>query len=144
MIPKASWLADVHAACFTTPRPWNTAEFTGLLQDRHIVVVDCEDGFALGRVVTNEAELLSIAVLPNARRRGVGRTLMRRFEQLVYERDAARIFLEVGETNTPAITFYQTFGFQQTGRRARYYLMADGQRTDALIFTKPTGGAASG
>jgi len=136
MKPDARWLADIHAACFTVPRPWSRAEFSQLLQDRQIAIISSQTGFALGRAIADEAELMSIAVLPTARRQGMARDLMQRFEQLVSERGVTQIFLEVGADNAPAQSLYNACGFQQSARRAGYYRTADGGRIDALIFTK--------
>ena len=68
----AAEMADVHAAAFTTPRPWSEAEIADLLASPLCFALTEPGGFLLGRVVAGEAELLTIAVAPDARRRGLG------------------------------------------------------------------------
>ena len=62
MTPKA--LAQLHAACFTTPRPWAADEFAALLATPGILLLTADDGFLLGRVAAGEAELLTLAIDP--------------------------------------------------------------------------------
>lgn len=61
-----------------------------------------------------EAELLNLAVRPEARRRGVGRALL----ALLAGR---KVWLEVRASNEAAIRFYQSQGFRVYGRRKSYY-----------------------
>ena len=73
-------LAALHARCFTIPRPWSAAEFAGFLADPlAFLLVEGDAGFLLGRAVAGEAELLTLAVAPEARRRGLGQRLVGRF-----------------------------------------------------------------
>lgn len=138
-------LAEIHAASFTTPRPWSPAEFQALRASPLTVLVIGTDGFALGRVVADEAELLTIAVRPASRRLGKGRHLLQEFLLATRERGAERVFLEVAADNHPAIALYQDCAFAQTGRRKNYYVGPSG-KTDALTFqrrldrAKPPGG----
>ncbi|MDX5350628.1 MAG: GNAT family N-acetyltransferase, partial [Paracoccaceae bacterium] len=76
----AAELAILHARCFSTPRPWTQAEFAGFLSDPLVfLLVESDAGFLLGRAVAGEAELLTLAVAPEARRRGLGQRLVSRF-----------------------------------------------------------------
>ena len=134
MTPAA--LTRLHAACFTVPRPWTEAEFAGLLGAEGAILVAEPGGFALGRALAGEAELLTIAVAPGARRRGLGRRLLARFLAEAAARDAAEVFLEVAEDNAPARALYAEAGFAQAGRRRGYYLAADGATTDALVLRR--------
>jgi ribosomal-protein-alanine N-acetyltransferase len=61
-----------------------------------------------------EAEVLNIAVSPDFQRRGVGRALLNRASPRT-------LHLEVRESNAAARAFYQSLGFQETGRRRAYY-----------------------
>lgn len=61
-------LAALHARCFTSPRPWLAREFAALLGHASIFLCHAPQGFLLGRVVVDEAELLTLAVTPEARR----------------------------------------------------------------------------
>jgi ribosomal-protein-alanine N-acetyltransferase len=90
-------------------------------------------GFALARVAADEAELLMLAVVPSARRQGIGTMLLRAAMAHAAGQGAARIFLEVAAANGAARALYAASGFRQVGRRGSYY--ADGG--DALVLAAP-------
>ncbi|MGB3248698.1 MAG: GNAT family N-acetyltransferase, partial [Tabrizicola sp.] len=98
--------------------------------------VEGDAGFLLGRTVAGEAELLTIAVAPEARRRGLGRKLMARFIYQAQLRGAERTFLEVAADNPAAIALYESCGFRQAGTRRGYYRTPTGQRIDALVLAR--------
>jgi ribosomal-protein-alanine N-acetyltransferase len=91
-------------------------------------------GFALIRVVAGEAELLSIGVLPGARRQGLARALIRIAMTRAAEGGARTLHLEVAEDNQPALALYRGLGFVPTGRRPGYYAAPAGARRDALLL----------
>lgn len=126
-------LADIHASAFQYPRPWSSEEFAALLASPYTVLVEAVQGFALGRVVAGEAELLTIAVRPDARRQGVGSRLLSDLIEAASERGAQSIFLEVAADNQAAISLYHMCGFREHGRRKAYYSMPSG-KTDALTY----------
>lgn len=134
MTPDA--LAALHGAAFTMPRPWTAGEFAALLADRTVFLVAEAEGFALGRVVLDEAELLTIAVAPGARRQGAGTRLMARWEAAAAARGAARAVLEVAADNAPARALYAARGFRPAGLRRGYYRRPDGLRIDALVLAR--------
>ncbi len=129
-------MAALHALCFTTPRPWSTAEITAFQADPLCFTLTESESFLIGRAVAGEAELLTLAVAPQARRRGIGRKLMQRFLYQARLRSAEHAFLEVAATNAPAITLYSAFGFAQTGRRAGYYRTPGHPPLDAIIMSR--------
>lgn len=133
--PPSDDLAGLHAACFTTPRPWSAAEIDDLLAQRFVFLVQAPSGFLLGRVIADEAELLTVAVAPGARRQGTGRHLLEEFAQTARTRGAGTAFLEVAEDNRAALALYAAAGWRESGRRRGYYLQPDGQRRDALVLT---------
>lgn len=135
-------LARFHAGAFTSPRPWTEAEFASLLGGPGVVLVTQPEGFALGRALAGEAELLTIAVIDTARRRGIGSRLLRSFLVEAAARGAGTVFLEVAEDNTAALALYLAAGFVEAGRRRAYYLMPDGRRTDALVLRRKANSAA--
>jgi len=91
-------------------------------------------GFALNRIVADEAELLLLAVAPEYRQRGVGMALVRRSFEIARARDGFRIHLEVRHNN-PALKLYKRAGFDIVGRRPAYYRGVDGQSHDALTLS---------
>ncbi|KEO53158.1 ribosomal protein S18-alanine N-acetyltransferase [Thioclava indica] len=134
-------LAQLHAACFTTPRPWSQAEFDSLLQARGVFLLTEPGGFLLGRVIAGEAELLTLAVDPSQRRAGIARALVGAFHENVKTREAQTAFLEVAEDNTAARALYRATGWIESGRRKAYYHAPDGTRRDAIIMVLPVDGA---
>ena len=78
-------------------------------------------GFIAGRRVADEAEILNLAVRSPARRLGVGRHLVEALLNVFQREGVIRVFLEVRESNTEAVAFYQRLGFLQVGKRLDYY-----------------------
>lgn len=135
MTPAA--LAALHGRCFTTPRPWTEAEFAGFLADPlTFLLVEGDAGLILGRAVAGEAELLTIAVAPEARQRGLGRKLVSRFLYQARLRGADSAFLEVAEDNGAARALYTRSGFAEAGRRRGYYRTPGGRLIDALVLRR--------
>jgi ribosomal-protein-alanine N-acetyltransferase len=131
MTPEA--LAALHGRCFdAAPRPWDAAEFAALLEAPGTLLVTRAGGFALGRVVGPEAEILTLAVDPAARRRGIATRLVAELEGAATARGAREAFLEVAADNAAARALYTGLGYAQAGLRRDYY----GSGTDALVLTK--------
>ena len=131
-------LAALHGRCFVTPRPWTAAEFDGLLSAPGCVLLTAADGFLLGRIAGGEAELLTLAVAPEARRAGQGRALVGRFLEQCQAQGAEAAFLEVASDNAAALALYRRTGWEAVGRRPRYY--APG--IDAVVMRHGLGRAA--
>lgn len=135
MTPDA--LAALHALCFTdTPRPWATTDFVGLLALSSTLLVVRPGGFALGQLAGPEATLLTLAVHPDCRRRGLGRALVADFERAATTRGAEDAFLEVAETNAAARALYAAAAYQLIGRRRGYYQRPAQPAVDALLLRK--------
>lgn len=130
-------LADLHATCFVTPRPWSAAEFAEFLASAWCFLCTEPGGFVLGRVVAGEAELLTIAVAPDARRQGVARRLLHAFDVETTKRNAEQAFLEVAVDNTPARQLYAAAGWHDAGKRRNYYHTPDGRAIDAVVMVRP-------
>lgn len=129
-------LAALHAAAFPPAEAWGPdaiALMLGLPGGFGLVVP--EAGFVLARAAAGEAEILTLAVVPAARRRGHGAALLAAALAAALARGAAAIFLEVAAGNAAALGLYQGFGFAPVGRRRRYY--ADG--SDALVLRRDLG-----
>ena len=91
-------------------------------------------GFALSRVVLDEAELLLLAVRPEYRRQGIAADLLARAAESVRIMGAEHFHLEVRDGNQ-AISLYSQWGFKQIGRRRAYYRGRDGTVFDALSLS---------
>lgn len=135
MTPDA--MARLHAQAFDRgPRPWSAAEFAALAADPGVLRLIAATGFALGRVAGPEAELLTIAVAPEARRRGTGAALLARFETAARAKGAQEAFLEVAETNEAARRLYAAAGWAEVGRRRGYVRQGPSHAVDALVLRK--------
>jgi ribosomal-protein-alanine N-acetyltransferase len=126
----AAVLAAIHGAAFPD-EAWGAGAFQVQLEMHSVLgLLDGRGGLALLRVTADEAEILTIGVIPAMRRQGIARALLDEGMKRVRARGVRTIFLEVGVRNGPARTLYEASGFQQVGRRRRYY--ASGE--DALIL----------
>lgn len=137
-------LAEIHAGAFA--RPWGADEFEGFLRDGAVRIEGLflgrdplPSGFAMSRVVADEAEILSFALARPIRGRGYAGELLRRHLHTLAHAGAARVHLEVEEGNEPAIALYGRAGFVQSGRRVGYYARPDGSRATALSMTLDLG-----
>lgn len=134
MTPEA--LAALHARCFIAPPPWSAAAFAGLLQAPGVFLCTAPAGFALGRAVAGEAELLTIAVAPESRRQGAGRALLAAFEAEARTRGAQSAFAEVAVSNIAARALYAAAGYGDVGLRAGYCRGPDGHAQDAVLLAR--------
>lgn len=130
-------MADLHSVCFTNPRPWTGAEFAALIANPHSFVVQRRLGFLLGRALAGEAEILTLAVHPSARRMGVARGLVDAFFDAARTRSADMAHLDVAADNAAAIALYRACGFAQTGLRRGYYHTVGGAAVDAVLMGCP-------
>lgn len=132
-------LAHLHSRAFTTQRPWSAPEFASLLNSPHVFACMHPHAFALGRVIADEAELLTLATDPDQRRMGLGRVCLSEFLATATMRGALTAFLEVAADNAPAIALYDAAGFQRTATRPGYYSRPMGASVDALILSRVLG-----
>jgi len=124
-------LATIHAAAFSPAEAWGEdAIVLQLVLPGTFGLIDRRGGMLLGRIAAGEAEVLTLAVAPPARRQGVATALLRGTKALVQERGGTTMFLEVAVGNAPAQALYQQEGFVEVGRRRRYYADC----SDALVL----------
>jgi len=95
-----------------------------------------ETGFVVGQIAADQAEIITLGVLPDFRNKGHGTELLTSFEKTARLRGATEIFLEVSAENKPAIGLYRTNKFEPVGRRRKYYKDAQGMAIDAFILKK--------
>ena len=96
-------------------------------------------GFLIARQVADEAEVLNLAVLTEARRKGQASALLAAAFDRFRRSGVTRVFLEVRQSNQPAIAFYRKHGFIPSGRRKAYY--RDPVEDALCLQTKLTAGA---
>ncbi|MGF7159025.1 ribosomal-protein-alanine N-acetyltransferase [Rhodoligotrophos appendicifer] len=128
-------LAAIHAACFEDG--WSRAEIAKLLAmpgSYCLMAMQQEEalGLAILRHAADEAEILSIGVVPEARQRGLGRGMIEAALAIAARSAIKMMFIEVDATNEPALALYRGMGFTECGRRRGYYRYADGSHHDAL------------
>lgn len=130
----ANALADIHASCFA--RPWPADSLRTLIADptgAGFVALDAQGmpaGFVLGRIAADEAEILTLAVMPPHRRQGMAAALCAHLVTALSTRGAATLFLEVSRAQRPALSLYAGLGFARVGLRPHYY--EDG--SDAILM----------
>ncbi len=130
----AEAITAIEAASFGSDAWSATLVDLELIAPGRVVVVAEENGVLVGyasaAVVADVADLTRIAVTPSARRTGLGRTLLDDLLARVADRGAARMMLEVADTNAPAIALYAAAGFTEVARRRDYY----GRGHDAVVM----------
>jgi [ribosomal protein S18]-alanine N-acetyltransferase len=137
-------LSDIHGAAFR--RGWSDAEFEALLVQpgTHALIAHYRNafgwqtpaGFILFRVTADEAEILTVAVVPECRRRGIGKALLEEAMRELYREGAHRIHLEVEDGNIAAIALYNGMEFRESGRRAGYYTQGRDSPVGALVMLR--------
>lgn len=130
-------MARIHGAAMTTSRHWTERDIADLLASPVVFAVGRPQGFALGRAVAGEAELLTIAVDPVAQGQGIGRALLLAVHAEAAQRGAAVIHLEVAADNGAARGLYAQAGYRASGRRPGYYARSGEPAVDALILARP-------
>ena len=124
----AAALAALHARSFA--HGWSESEFERLLSDKvviaHVARAGAPVGFMLSRRAADEAEILTVAVAPAERGRGIARDLLARHLSRLAALGIARVFLEVDDGNRAALKLYARVGFREVGRRQGYYARAQG------------------
>lgn len=129
----AGELAALHAGAFETS--WSEAEMASLL-DAGATALALDDGFVLLRVTAGEAEVLTLAVALERRRRGTARTLLRLALAEAAAAGAESLFLEVAADNAAALALYAGEGFGEIGRRRAYYARSGAPPADALVLRR--------
>jgi len=127
-------MALIHAAAFPPGERWSaTALGLQLSMPGAFGWIDPTCGFVLARVAADEAEILTLAVLPAGQQQGRGRVLLGAAIAEATRRGACALLLEVAVGNAAACALYTRAGFSEVGRRPRYYA----SRQDALVLRCP-------
>jgi [ribosomal protein S18]-alanine N-acetyltransferase len=133
----------IEAIVRTSPEAaqWSHESYAALTEQPYLVWVAELNGRTVGflaaRVVSDEAEILNVAVDPMHRRAGIATALFHAAGAEFHRHKAMRIFIEVRESNKTAIDFYQSQRFVRTGLRAGYY--RDPDEAAVLMVNKLTG-----
>ena len=138
-VEMAGVLSQLHITCFDPlpETPWSETAMRTILRmpgTRGYVISDAQGtprGLLIGRETAEDAEILTVCVAPNERRKGLARELFAAF--LADLAPETRLVLEVAIDNAGAIQLYRSLGFQEIGRRPAYY-GGGGTRVDALVL----------
>lgn len=124
-------------------RPWSSAEFSALLATQGCfghLLIDVANGLARGlimlRTAADEAEILTIGVLPQCRRHGGAARLLQQAMTDCAARGVRVLFLDVAVDNEPARRFYERHDFTTIGTRPSYYARGAGPAVTALIMSR--------
>lgn len=133
----AELLGLIHARAFDDP--WSGAEIAKLIENPAVFVLLARgvepQGFAMSWAAASDSELLTIAVVPEARRRGVAAALVVAAETAARLRGATSMHLEVAEDNVAARALYEKLGYEEAGRRNGYYARNTGF-VDAIVMRR--------
>ncbi len=139
---SAALLAELHRPCFDDA--WDEKAMAALLATpgtRAWLAVlgdtETEDqpvGLLIGRLAADEAEVLTLCVLPACRGQRFGHALVAAFIDQIGRAGAVSVFLEVAHGNAAARKLYEGFGFDVAGTRRQYYSSSGGNRDDALVM----------
>lgn len=116
---------------------WSAESFKSeAAKDNGIVLYAVENGDVTGLIcgfwAADEAEITSVAVAPEHRRKGIAAALMEKYLRTLFEA-VENIFLEVRESNSSAIGLYQKFGFEKISIRKNFYSFPD---ENAVVMQK--------
>jgi ribosomal-protein-alanine N-acetyltransferase len=138
---RSAECAAIHATSFAYP--WQEADFeqlfvaSGTFADGAIEAKEEHlAGFVLSRIAAGEAEILTIAVAPEWRRRGIATSLLTPHMAGLAAIRVDRLFLEVDAENSAACALYARFGFQEVGERKAYYRTAGARLAGALVMRR--------
>lgn len=136
----------LHRLCFPADwdRPWSRQAFAEMLAMpgtfglmAHATGESEPIGLIVVRVASDEAEILTIGVRSDCRRRGIGGALLTAAQNEARSRSAARLHLEVAEDNFAARKLYADLGFATVGRRAGYYARGALGSVAAILLARP-------
>lgn len=132
----AALLAGMHRICFA--EPWDEKAMRELLAmpgTYGLLAAEAGKlprGFIMCRTAGDEAEVLTLMVLPTHRRKGLAQGLLEGGMALAAGTGATVIFLEVAADNAAGRALYSRMGFEQVGCRPHYYRNV----IDALVMRR--------
>ena len=128
-------IAELEKICFS--EPWSENAIMDSYRSGTVFCVAAKGKNVLGYVgmkpVLDEGYITNVAVFPEYRRLGVAKELMKRLDLIASEKQLSFISLEVRESNFPAISLYESFGYKKEGLRKNFYREPT---ENAIIMTK--------
>lgn len=128
-------IAQLEKECFS--EPWNENALSEELsnENSHFLVAVSDDvaGYIGVQEICGEAYITNVAVFGKYRKYGIGRALLKAACDGAKSRSCEFITLEVRESNIPAITLYESEGFEKAGVRKNFY---SAPTENGVIYTK--------
>ena len=123
-VRKLKMVAEIERLSFS--RPWSLESIKSFYYRKTSDIYVWRDrnrisGYIIAEHVLDQAEIHRIAIVPFIRKMGIGTLLFQEFERRYQELGVETIYLEVRESNEAAYQFYLKNGFEEYGRRAKYY-----------------------
>ncbi len=140
LLSAADVAAVVEIERLSNSHPWTERNFQDALASGYLCLIARDhgavSGFAMARLLVDDAELLLIAVTPEMRRRGVALLLWFELAERLQASGARTVHLEVRKSNLSAQAFYRSRGFVQSGVRSKYYPNGahESEREDAVLM----------
>lgn len=129
LIEKASkndapCVAKIENECFSVP--FKEKDIIAYLDDPiwHFLVAKIDGevvGYISFTIILDECQIVNVATTPSYRKMGIGTRLIEEFLKYIREKGCKTIFLEVRESNSPAINLYKKFGFFPVGISKNHY-----------------------
>ena len=120
------------------PFPWTRGIFRDCLRADYPMWLQERDGAIVGygvlSIAADEAHVLNLCSAPECEGQGLGRRMLQALLRIARGHGAKRVFLEVRPSNPRAIALYERSGFNEIGRRPRYYPAANNGREDAIVM----------
>lgn len=115
-----SAVAEIEKSCFSNP--WNETAIKAELENHcSEIYIAVENGIAAGYAniytVLDEMDIVRVAVHPDFRRQGIAKAIL----EFALKNKHGAVYLDVRESNHPAISLYKSLGFADTGIRKNYY-----------------------
>jgi ribosomal-protein-alanine N-acetyltransferase len=106
--------------------PWKGDSYLEAIHSDHAFIIVASDndkvaGFVVLYLTPPESELPDIVVDKSYRGQGLGRQLLEKATEELGKQKVDTIFLEVRESNAPARALYESFGFEEIGKRKYFY-----------------------
>lgn len=120
------------------PFPWTRGIFRDCMRAGYPMWVQERDaaiiGYGVLSIAADEAHVLNLCTAPGHEGHGLAQRMLQALLQIARAGGAQRVYLEVRPSNPRAITLYDRSGFNEIGRRPRYYPAVGNGREDAIVM----------
>ncbi|MBE6571912.1 MAG: ribosomal-protein-alanine N-acetyltransferase [Ruminococcaceae bacterium] len=129
-------IAEIEKICFSVP--WSEIGVKDFIENPLCIMFAAKDGDIICGyiglyIIADECDIANVAVVPEFRNRGIAKNLIAYATEYAREKSVGKMMLEVRASNTPAISLYKKFGFEEVGIRKNYYTQP---KEDALLMDK--------